>query len=67
MNNSYIIAHLKDGTCLDFNKKCTTVKYHNDILIIFNEDLGDDMHKMLAIIPYESIFYIETVDEEVQQ
>lgn len=65
MNNSYIIAHLKDGTCLDFNKKCTEVKYPNDKLIIFNEDLGDDMYKLLAIIPHESIFYIETIDGEV--
>lgn len=56
---SSIIVHLKDGTILDFDKKCTYVDYKTVHMATFLNCQNVSHHVLLALIPYENISYIE--------
>lgn len=58
-NKPSIIVHLKDGTILDFDKKCTYVDYKNAYMATFLNCQNGSHHVLLALIPYENILYVE--------
>lgn len=54
---SRIQVVLKDGTFIDFDRKCTNVNYNNDKFCMFTNENGKE-YLLLALIPYENIAYI---------
>lgn len=62
MSNGYFVTYLKDGTVLDFNKKCNSVDYTGTHMALFKDE-RERCYTTLALIPYENINHISRKDK----
>lgn len=63
MNRTFFVAYLKNGRLLDFNKRCTSLNFSKDALVIFQEEVKEKEYDVIAVIPYDSICTIERITE----
>lgn len=57
--STYLVAVLRDGSVIDFDKQCNRVDYSNDKYVVFrNYDEKKHVFYMLAIIPHKNISMI---------
>lgn len=64
MENAYFVVELVDGSTLDFNKQCNSVKYDTSNYVLCKHTEDDSCtYTTLAIIPHKSIFSILRVVE----
>lgn len=59
----YFVVELIGGTVLDFDKKCTNVKYSDNKYCIFTHEDDKELY-ILALIPHSSIFSIIKESDE---